>query len=100
MIGLDAQLDGATLAITGEGRLDAQTRTGKAPAEVAARAREHGIPCVAVCGTVLDPLSDLFSAAVSLEEIAPGFDRVHQTMGLLRQVAARITREVVGGPAQ
>ncbi len=100
MVGLDAELDEASLAITGEGRLDAQTRTGKAPAEVAARARAHGIPCVAVCGTVLDPLSDLFTAAVSLEEMAPGFDRVHQTMGLLRQAAARITQDALGIAAQ
>ena len=48
--------------------------TGKAPAEVAARARTNGIPCVAICGTVLDPLADLFSSAVSLDEIDAGFD--------------------------
>ncbi len=48
--GLAARLEGASLCITGEGRLDAQTAEGKAPAAVAAACREAGVPCVAVCG--------------------------------------------------
>jgi glycerate kinase len=92
MVGLDAALDGAGVAITGEGRLDAQTRTGKAPAEVAIRARALGIPCVAICGTVLDPLPDLFDTAIALEGLDPGVDPKRHTAALLRQAAARAMR--------
>lgn len=49
-VGLADALEGASLCITGEGRLDDQTLQGKAPAEVAAMCRDSGVPCVGVCG--------------------------------------------------
>ncbi|MBC7338649.1 MAG: glycerate kinase [Firmicutes bacterium] len=58
--GLEQRLREADLVITGEGRLDFQTRRGKAPAAVAAAARRAGVPVVAVCG----------SLAASPEELA------------------------------
>jgi glycerate kinase len=50
--GLAAALVNADLCITGEGRLDAQTLTGKAPAAVAAACSAAGVPCVGVFGQV------------------------------------------------
>lgn len=100
MVGLDAVLGGATIVITGEGRLDGQTRTGKAPAEVAARARALGVSCVAICGTVVDPLPDLFEAAVALDELDPAVDAMRHTRTLLRRAAARVTREALAARAQ
>ena len=50
---LREQIEGATLCITGEGRLDEQTLNGKAPAAVAAACREAGVPCIGVCGELL-----------------------------------------------
>ena len=50
--GLVAALRGADLCITGEGRLDAQTLTGKAPAAVAAACVAAGVPCVGLFGQV------------------------------------------------
>jgi glycerate kinase len=50
--GLVAALASADLCITGEGRLDAQTLTGKAPAAVAAACGTAGVPCVGVFGQV------------------------------------------------
>ncbi len=50
--GLDAALEHADLCITGEGRLDAQTLTGKAPAAVAAACARAGVPCVGLFGQV------------------------------------------------
>lgn len=38
------------LVITGEGRLDAQTRMGKLPMRVAQMAQQHGVPTLGVCG--------------------------------------------------
>lgn len=53
-VGMDRLMEGADLAITGEGRLDRQTCMGKAPAGVLSRARSHGVPTVALGGGV-DP---------------------------------------------
>lgn len=50
--GLAGALVGADLCITGEGRLDAQTLTGKAPAAVAAACADAGVPCVGLFGQV------------------------------------------------
>ena len=49
--GLDAALTGADLVITGEGRVDEQTAFGKAPGEVARRARAAGIPVLLIAGS-------------------------------------------------
>lgn len=49
--GLDAALRGAGLVITGEGRVDEQTAYGKAPGEVARRARAAGVPVILIAGS-------------------------------------------------
>lgn len=49
---LDGALAGADLVLTAEGAIDAQTTLGKVPAEVARRAKQRGIPVVALAGTV------------------------------------------------
>ncbi|WP_334173034.1 glycerate kinase [Sinomonas sp.] len=48
--GLRPKLEGAALVVTGEGSLDAQSLSGKAPVGVAAEARAQGVPVVGVCG--------------------------------------------------
>ena len=50
--GLGAALADADLCITGEGRVDTQTLTGKAPAAVAAACADAGVPCVGLFGQV------------------------------------------------
>ncbi len=94
LVGLDAALRKATLVITGEGRLDRQTPIGKAPAEVAARARAHGIPCVAIAGTVVDTLPRLFSAAISLDSIDPRVDPTRHGRALVRRAARRAIEDL------
>jgi glycerate 2-kinase len=49
---LDGKLNGASLVITGEGRVDAQTAFGKTALGVARRARAAGVACIAVGGGV------------------------------------------------
>lgn len=51
LLDFDAHLQRAELVITGEGRLDAQTASGKAAAEVAQRAEAARRPCLAVAGS-------------------------------------------------
>ena len=51
-IDFDSRIEGADLVITGEGRLDFQTHTGKTPSGVLKRASGKGIPVIAVAGCV------------------------------------------------
>ena len=51
-IGLDRALGGAQLAITGEGRLDATSFSGKVVGGVAHRASACDVPVIAICGDV------------------------------------------------
>ena len=51
-LGFDSIIEGADLVITGEGRIDAQTMTGKTPYGVLQRALAHRVPAVAVGGSV------------------------------------------------
>lgn len=51
LLDLDRRASAACAVVTGEGRLDAQTLTGKVACEVSARARSAGIPCYAVVGS-------------------------------------------------
>ncbi len=50
--GMDALLEGAKLVITGEGKMDGQSASGKAPVCVAAHAKKAGVDCVALCGCI------------------------------------------------
>ena len=48
--GLEKELPGATLIITGEGKIDNQSGSGKVVGTMAALAKKYGIPCIAFCG--------------------------------------------------
>ena len=52
LIGFDALLEGADLVVTGEGRTDWQSCFGKVMQGVGDRAKKHGIPAVALCGSL------------------------------------------------
>lgn len=52
LVGFDERLSRADLVVTGEGVVDATTLDGKAPGEVARRAREAGARCVVFGGRV------------------------------------------------
>ena len=78
-VGFNARLSGASLVITGEGRLDWQTAYHKAPAVVANRALERGIPVLGVGGSLgpgwrklyaegFTALSGMATGAVSVED--------------------------------
>jgi glycerate kinase len=73
VVGLSEHLKGAALVFTGEGRLDAQTMSGKTVAGVAAQARVSGVPVIAIAGTLAVSNEELtrygIDAALS---IAPG----------------------------
>lgn len=72
---LDEKLRNCDLVITGEGSLDAQSEFGKAPLGLADRARNLGIPVLAVAGRITLSGAALSAHGVlqarSLAEIAP-----------------------------
>jgi glycerate kinase len=67
--GLDAAIESADLVITGEGRFDSQSASGKIPHHIAARAAAQGIRCSLIAGLIEVPTTQ-FDAAVSLTELA------------------------------
>jgi glycerate kinase len=52
LTGFDEVLESADLVITGEGSIDEQTLQGKGPFGVAKKAKEAGVPVIAVAGKV------------------------------------------------
>ena len=67
--GFDTQLQDADLVITGEGRIDAQTASGKAASGILRRAQAAGVPVVAVGGRVAPEAAALpFSRTVALAD--------------------------------
>jgi glycerate kinase len=66
--GLPAALRGAGLAITGEGRFDGQSRSGKVPEAVRGLAEAAGAPAALVAGSI-DASPDGYRASVSLTEL-------------------------------
>lgn len=61
-ISLHEHLKNATLVLTGEGALDAQTFFGKVPVEVAKRAKEANIPCLGIAGQIRGDFKDFHQA--------------------------------------
>jgi glycerate kinase len=95
LVGLDTALHGADLVITGEGALDEQSLRGKAPAEVAARARSAGVPCLALAGVVRLATGQVeaagFAAAYALTEVEPDVARcMAEPAPVLADLAARV----------
>jgi len=73
---------GSDLVITGEGRVDRTTATGKAPGEVARRCREAGVRCVVFGGVVDEPLDDVETVALSGDPERANDDLVSLGRGL------------------
>lgn len=68
LLGFDQRLEAADAVVTGEGRVDGQSLTGKIVGEVARRARVAGRPVHLVVGGVdLDPASAAKLGAASIE---------------------------------
>lgn len=71
-ISFDERIRGASLIITGEGRVDFQTLTGKTPYGILKRARRQGIPVVAIGGSVaLDEIEALEAGFAGVYAVTP-----------------------------
>jgi glycerate kinase len=81
VIGFERRLEGVSLVVTGEGRLDRQTLAGKAPFAVAQAAKRRGVPCFAIAGSVDLRGDDLEKLGVrDVESVALGPVTIEQAI--------------------
>lgn len=98
-IGFDDIIDGADLVITGEGKMDFQTASGKTPLGVLRRAQKQGIPTIAVAGLVkhCETLDNLgFRRIYATAQPGIPFETLiskEYTGARLQQIAAQILQE-------
>ena len=94
LINFDEQVVDADLVIVGEGRLDAQSLSGKAPIGVAKRT-PNGVPVIAICGSLSEdlpplPYENLVAAFSILEKSEPLEDSLKNAAIYLEDTAANI----------
>jgi glycerate kinase len=103
-VNFDDRVRGASLVLTGEGRLDEQSLHGKACMGVANHAARFGVPTIGIVGTAgehaercVGPLeAGLLRRFIDLTARA-GHDRsMRDTASLIRQSAGEIAREMSG----
>ena len=98
LVQLPQKLAGAQLVLTGEGRIDAQTAFGKAPAGVAAAARARSIPCIAIAGSVGDGLGALHAIGIdAVFSLCPGPLSLSEAMADGARHLAAATEQAVRG---
>jgi glycerate kinase len=95
LTGLAEQLKDADLVITGEGSMDSQSLTGKAPIALADASRELGIPVIVVAGRILVTPEDLaehgvVAAAQLLDVAASPEDAVANAAKYLTWVTSQV----------
>ncbi|MEZ0354314.1 glycerate kinase [Mycobacterium sp. pR1184] len=98
LVELDQRLPGATVVVTGEGRLDHQSLRGKAPVGVCRRAHTYGIPTFAIAGvstlTGAAARAAGFTAVRTLNELEPDLSRCTENAAdLLSLATERLIRE-------
>lgn len=78
---LVADLKDADLVFTAEGRIDFQSAMGKVPTGVALKAKEFGIPVIALAGEVADDYRVVYEQGIdAVLSIAPGPISLSQSM--------------------
>ncbi len=92
--GFDQALKGAGLVITGEGRVDGQTAFGKAPGEVARRAKAAGIQILLLAGSKGPGWETLSSMGVTrvVTLVTDGDPEGHNLQVLMHHAAPELTR--------
>lgn len=90
VVRLEERLRGATLVITGEGRMDAQTPNGKTPVGVARVAKRFGIPVIAIAGSLGKGYEEVYAHGIDTAfSICTG----PMTLDYSRANAARLLEE-------
>lgn len=89
LTGLVEELKEAALVFTGEGRLDSQTASGKTPVGVALKAKEFGLPVIALAGQLGDGYQTIYQQGIDAAfSIAPGPISLAQSMEQAERLVA------------
>jgi glycerate kinase len=92
----DALLERADLVLTAEGSIDGLTPFGKLPAEVARRAKQAGIPVVAIVGSVGDGADTVYEIGIDAYfSIVDRPGSMADAMSRAPELVARATEQVV-----
>ncbi|MEH3024100.1 MAG: glycerate kinase [Pseudomonas oryzihabitans] len=95
LVGLEAALSGADLALTGEGRLDGQTLRGKTPAGVLRLARRHEVPVVAVAGSLGEGYEALYERGLAAAfSLVPGPLSLDEALARAETLLERTARDI------
>jgi glycerate kinase len=101
LIGFDDVVRGADLLVTGEGRTDAQTASGKLPVVLASRARVAGVPTILLSGAIageLPELDDLFEARyATVDASVPPAEAIRRGRHNLEAAARELGRRLAAG---
>ena len=63
--GFEDKIKDADMVITGEGKIDGQSKQGKVPFGVASRAKKLGVPVIAIVGDVGEGYKDLYEDGIT-----------------------------------
>ena len=87
--GLIDDLKDADLIFTAEGRIDGQTACGKVPVGVAQKAKDFGLPVIAIAGEVADEYWAVYQHGINaVLSIAPGPISLSQSMAEAERLIA------------
>ncbi|PKF78484.1 glycerate kinase [Vibrio sp. vnigr-6D03] len=97
-VGLENQLEGADLVVTGEGRIDWQTAHGKTPMGVASLAKKYDLPVIALAGCVGENyqaayqcgIDAVFAAVPRALDLSTAFQEAGENLTNLSENVARM----------
>lgn len=93
---LDHALEGASLAITGEGKIDGSTQFGKVPVGVARRAKQMNVPAIALAGSISGEVASLYEEGIcALFSIVPGPVTLDEALDQAELNIKRTTEQVI-----
>ena len=95
VLGLREALQGADLALTGEGRLDAQTGYGKTVAGVVRIARREGVPTIAVVGSLGDGWEKALPLVEGVEPVVGAAATLEESLARPAELLARAAEGAV-----
>lgn len=94
VLDFDRRVQAADLVIVGEGRMDQQSLSGKAPVGVARRTPK-GTPVIAICGSLKDDLPDFPVANIQAAfPIISGVDSLEKTLAKAPQNLERTAQNI------
>lgn len=80
IVGLTNAIKDADLVITGEGKLDSQSKEGKVPIGVAHLAKINCVPVIALCGSIPRIIGDLEDEFLAIYSIQKGILTLEEAM--------------------